>query len=70
VASFFHEFRTDHDGYENPDLWIRNGGWVTPLIVQQYRFVKSSGCDWDRAFKLRSDATPGGPAASLCSRTR
>lgn len=46
VASFYYKYRNDHDEYENPANWSRNGGWVTPLILRQYRFVKETNCSF------------------------
>lgn len=44
VTSFFYKYKSDHDDYENPSLWSKNGGWVTPLILKQYRFAHRPEC--------------------------
>ncbi len=51
VISIYFKLKTNHEGYDNPDFFVENGGFVTKRMRKRFFFVQDEKTDFERYFK-------------------
>lgn len=52
LVSVYLKFRHNHKGnFTNPDALVENGGWITPLHMERYRFIQDHDASFAEYFR-------------------